>query len=46
VVEAVELTGHPFAVAVQWHAEQSDDLRPFQALVAAAARYRPVRSAA
>jgi putative glutamine amidotransferase len=46
VVEAVELAGHPFAVAVQWHAEQSDDLRPFQALVAAAARYRPVRSAA
>lgn len=46
VAEAIELTGHPFAVALQWHAEESVDLRPFRALTAAAGRYRPVRSAA
>jgi gamma-glutamyl-gamma-aminobutyrate hydrolase PuuD len=34
-VEAVELTGHPFVVGVQWHPEQ-DDPRIFAALVAAA----------
>lgn len=40
VVEAVELTDHPFAVAVQWHAEKSEDPRPFQALARAATEYR------
>lgn len=38
-IEAVELdpVEHPFAVAVQWHPEASDDLSLFQALAAAAA---------
>lgn len=37
VVEAVELDGVPFGVAVQWHPEQTlDDLRLFQGLVDAA----------
>ena len=37
-VEAVELPGRRFALGVQWHPEQDgDDLRLFQALVAAAA---------
>lgn len=37
VIEAVELPEHPFAVAVQWHPEESlDDLRLFAGLVAAA----------
>jgi putative glutamine amidotransferase len=39
VIEAVELAGgehHPFVLAVQWHPEESDDPRLFQALVAAA----------
>ncbi|MCU1524405.1 MAG: glutamine amidotransferase [Microbacteriaceae bacterium] len=37
VVEAVELQGVPFGVAVQWHPEQTpDDLRLFQGLVDAA----------
>ena len=35
-IEAVEVPGHPFAVAVQWHAEESADDRPFLALTAAA----------
>jgi gamma-glutamyl-gamma-aminobutyrate hydrolase PuuD len=35
VVEAVELQGHRFGVGVQWHPEESDDLRIFEALVAA-----------
>ncbi|MEV0203334.1 gamma-glutamyl-gamma-aminobutyrate hydrolase family protein [Nonomuraea sp. NPDC050691] len=34
-VEAVELDGHPFAVAVQWHPEAADDCALFEALVAA-----------
>lgn len=42
VIEAVELTDHPFAVAVQWHTEESggraDSL--FRALVEAAGRTR------
>lgn len=42
VIEAVELADHPFAVAVQWHAEENggraDSL--FGALVEAAARHR------
>lgn len=37
VVEAVELDGQPFAVAVQWHAEADPDPRLFLALLAAAA---------
>jgi putative glutamine amidotransferase len=37
VIEAVELEGHPFGLAVQWHPEQTlEDLRLFQALVAKA----------
>lgn len=38
VIEAVELDDHPFAVAVQWHPEDSGDVRLFQALVTAACR--------
>jgi putative glutamine amidotransferase len=38
VIEAVELDDHPFAVAVQWHPEESGDVRLFQALVNAVAR--------
>ncbi len=34
VVEAVELPGLPFAVGVQWHPEESGDVRLFEALVA------------
>ncbi|GAA3150024.1 gamma-glutamyl-gamma-aminobutyrate hydrolase family protein [Nonomuraea roseoviolacea] len=34
-VEAVELDGHPFAVAVQWHPEAAADCALFEALVAA-----------
>ena len=36
VVEAVELTGRRFVVGVQWHPEESGDVRLFGALVAAA----------
>jgi putative glutamine amidotransferase len=36
VIEAVELQGHRFAIGVQWHPEDGDDLRLFEALVAAA----------
>jgi putative glutamine amidotransferase len=36
VIEAVELQGHRFAIGVQWHPEESDDLRVFEALVAGA----------
>lgn len=36
IVEAIEVPGHPFAVAVQWHPEVDDDLAPFTALVKAA----------
>ncbi|HLI37408.1 MAG TPA: gamma-glutamyl-gamma-aminobutyrate hydrolase family protein [Streptosporangiaceae bacterium] len=36
VIEAIELQGHPFAIGVQWHPEEGDDLRLFEALVAAA----------
>ena len=44
IIEAAELTGgehHPFVLAVQWHPEASDDLRLFQALVAAARSAAP-----
>ncbi|RFS82427.1 gamma-glutamyl-gamma-aminobutyrate hydrolase family protein [Actinomadura spongiicola] len=37
VVEAVELPGHRFGLAVQWHPEEGDDGRLFEALVAEAA---------
>lgn len=41
VVEAVELPGHRFGLAVQWHPEESlDDLRLFRALVGAASRQK------
>jgi gamma-glutamyl-gamma-aminobutyrate hydrolase PuuD len=36
VIEALELPGHGFAVGIQWHPEEGDDLRVFEALVAAA----------
>jgi gamma-glutamyl-gamma-aminobutyrate hydrolase PuuD len=36
-VEAVVLAGHPFGIGVQWHPEEGDDLRIFEALSAAAA---------
>jgi putative glutamine amidotransferase len=36
VVEAVEVQGHRFGLGVQWHPEESDDPRVFEALVAAA----------
>lgn len=40
VVEALELPGAPFVLAVQWHPEQSlDDLRLFAAIVDAARSY-------
>jgi putative glutamine amidotransferase len=38
VIEAVELQGHRFAVGVQWHPEEGDDLRVFEALVTATYR--------
>jgi putative glutamine amidotransferase len=37
VVEAVELHGHRFGLAVQWHPEEGEDRRLFEALVAEAA---------
>jgi putative glutamine amidotransferase len=37
VVEAVELQGHRFGLGVQWHPEEGDDHRMFEALIAAAA---------
>ncbi len=41
IVEAVELDGHPFGLAVQWHPEHTpEDNRLFEALVAAARKYR------
>jgi putative glutamine amidotransferase len=36
VVEAVELQGHKFGIGVQWNPEEGDDLRLFEALIAAA----------
>ncbi len=40
-IQAVELTGVPFGVAVQWHPEQDDDdVRLFAGLVDAARQYR------
>ncbi|MBP2705272.1 gamma-glutamyl-gamma-aminobutyrate hydrolase family protein [Microbispora sp. RL4-1S] len=37
-IEAVEVTGHPFALAVQWHPEADEDGPLFRALVHAARR--------
>ncbi len=47
VIEAVELQGHRFAIGVQWHPEESDDLRLFEALVAATggAKEAPAKAA-
>jgi putative glutamine amidotransferase len=36
VVEATELQGHRFCIGVQWHPEEGDDMRIFEALVTAA----------
>jgi gamma-glutamyl-gamma-aminobutyrate hydrolase PuuD len=44
VVEAVELSGSPFVLGVQWHPEEAGDPRPFAALVAAATSYRNERT--
>lgn len=46
VVQAVELEGDHFGVAVQWHPEELGDLRVFQGLVDAAAAFRDARAAA
>jgi putative glutamine amidotransferase len=40
VVEAVELQGHRFGIGVQWHPEESDDPRLFEAFVQVAAQGR------
>ena len=40
VIEEVELEDNPFAVSVQWHPEESSDIRLFQALVDAASAGR------
>jgi putative glutamine amidotransferase len=43
-IQGVEVTGHPFGVAVQWHPEESpDDLRIFEGLVEAARAYQGAR---
>ena len=39
VIEAVELPGARFVLAVQWHPEEGMDQRPFDALVQAAREY-------
>jgi putative glutamine amidotransferase len=47
VIEAVELPGERFVLAVQWHPEESlDDLRLFAAVVDAAAAYASSRVSA
>ncbi len=44
VIEAVELPGEQFVVAVQWHPEERlDDLRLFAGLVQAATSYASER---
>lgn len=45
VVEAVELPGSRFVLAVQWHPEEGNDQRPFEALVRAARVYHQDRTA-
>jgi putative glutamine amidotransferase len=44
VIEAVELPTARFVLGVQWHPEEGNDQRPFDALVAAAAAYAQERS--
>ena len=46
VIEAVELQDHPFGVGVQWHPEEGDDLRLFEALVEAAQAATSARASA
>jgi gamma-glutamyl-gamma-aminobutyrate hydrolase PuuD len=43
VVEALEVDGHPFGIAVQWHPEEGDDPRLITALVEAASQPRQDR---
>jgi putative glutamine amidotransferase len=44
IVEAVELEGHSFGLAVQWHPEHSpEDNRIFEAMVSAASEHRSKR---
>ncbi len=44
-IQAIELEGVPFGVAVQWHPEQDpDDLRLFEGLVTAATEYAAERT--
>lgn len=44
-IQAVELDGVPFGVAVQWHPEQDDDdVRLFEGLVSAARDYNATRT--
>lgn len=44
IIQAVEADAKPFALAVQWHPEESpEDLRLFAGLVAAASVYRKAR---
>jgi putative glutamine amidotransferase len=43
VMEALEVTGYRFGVAVHWHPEEGDDPRLMTALVEAAAETRPTR---
>lgn len=44
VVQAVEVPGVPFGLAVQWHPEEDqDDIRLFEGLVQAARQYRSSR---
>jgi putative glutamine amidotransferase len=45
-VYAIELPGHPFGVAVQWHPEEdaAEDARLFEGLVAAARAHRSVEA--
>ena len=44
VTEAVELQSARFVLGVQWHPEEQDDRRPFDALVRAARDYAEERS--
>ena len=43
LIEAVEEPSHRFAIGVQWHPEDTDDFRLFEALVAAAAETAEMR---
>jgi putative glutamine amidotransferase len=49
VIEAVELGGARFVMGVQWHPEEGQDQRPFDALIGAAQAYhrdQPIRERA